>query len=67
MGKLMLTNAQISILCDIAQSMAFAADRLGEVDQLVKEGYIAKAGDFLKLTPKAERALAERGAGLHEA
>ena len=29
----MLTDAQVSVLCDIAQSVALAGDRQGEVDQ----------------------------------
>jgi hypothetical protein len=63
----MLTDAQVAILCDIAQSVAFAGDRRGEVDRLVKEGYVAKDGNLYKLTPKAEKALSDRGAGLNEA
>jgi hypothetical protein len=34
----MLTDAQVSILCDIAQSVAFSDDKQMELDQLVQEG-----------------------------
>jgi hypothetical protein len=63
----MLTDTQLSVLCDIAQSVVFADDRRGEVDRLVQEGYVARDGDVYKLTSKAEKALSERGVGLHEA
>ena len=63
----MLTDVQVSVLCDIAQSVALATDRRGEVDRLVKEGYIARDGDLCALTPKAEKVLSDRGVGLHEA
>ena len=63
----MLTDAQVAVLCDIAQSVALAGNRQGEVDRLVKEGYVVKDGDLYELTPKAQKALSERGAGLNEA
>jgi hypothetical protein len=63
----MLTDAQVSILCDIAQSVAFSDDKQMELDQLVQEGYVAKDGDLYELTPKAEKILSDRGAGLNEA
>ena len=62
----MLTEAQISVLCDIAQSVAFAADNHPEVDHLVKEGYLMKDGDLYELAPKGEKVLSDRGAGLNE-
>ena len=62
----MLTDAQVAVLCDIAQSVAFG-DSQGEVDRLIREGYVAKDGDLYELTPKAEKALSDRGAGLNEA
>ena len=64
--NVMLTDAQVAVLCDIAQSIAFADDRQGEVDRLMKEGYVAKDGDLYQLTPKAEKVLSDRGAGLNE-
>jgi hypothetical protein len=63
----MLTDAQVSILCDIAQSPAFAEDKKAELGWLVNEGYVAKDGDLYELTPKAEKILSDRGAGLNEA
>ena len=63
----MLTEAQVAVLCDIAQSIAFADDMHGEVDRLIKEGYVAKDGDLYELTPKAQKVLSDRGAGLNEA
>jgi hypothetical protein len=57
----------LAVLRDIAQSIAFADDMKGEVDRLIKEGYVSKDGDLYELTPKAEKALADRGAGLNEA
>jgi hypothetical protein len=62
-----LTDVQVSVLCDIAQSVAPANHRQGEVDRLMSEGYVTKSGDLYALTPKAEKALSDRGAGLHEA
>jgi hypothetical protein len=63
----MLTEVQVAVLCDIAQSIAFAGDKKGEVERLIKEGYVARDGDLYELTPKAQKALSDRGAGLNEA
>lgn len=63
----MLTEAQVAVLCDIAQSIGFADNMHGEVDRLIKEGYVAKDGDLYELTPKAQKVLSDRGAGLNEA
>jgi hypothetical protein len=63
----MLTDAQVAVLCDIAQSAPLAGERLSEVDRLVKEGYVAKDRDLYELTPKAEKILSDRGVGLNEA
>jgi hypothetical protein len=62
----MLTDAQIAVLCDIAQSVVLAGERQGEADRLVKEGYVVRDGDVYELTPKAEKVLSDRGAGLNE-
>jgi len=62
----MLTDAEVAVLCDIAQSIAFAGDS-DKIDRLLEEGYVAKDGDLYELTPKAEKALSDRGAGLNEA
>ncbi len=63
----MLTEAQVAVLCDIAQSIAFADDKHGEVERLIMDGYVAKDGDLYELTPKAQKVLSDRGAGLNEA
>jgi hypothetical protein len=63
----MLKEEELAVLRDIAQSIAFADDMKGEVDRLIKEGYVSEDGDLYELTPKAEKALADRGAGLNEA
>jgi len=53
----MLTHVQVAILRDISQSIAFADDRHGEVEQLIIEGYVMKAGDLYELTSKGLRAV----------
>ena len=63
----MLSDAEIALLCDIGQSIGFAGDdKQHEIDRLIKEGYVAKDGDLYALTPKAEKVLTDRGAGLNE-
>jgi predicted transcriptional regulator len=59
----MLRDEDIAVLCDIAQSIAFADDTRGEIDRLIKEGYVSKDGDLYELTPKAEKILTDRGVG----
>jgi predicted transcriptional regulator len=63
----MLREEQVAVLRDIAQSIAFADDVQGEVDRLIKEGYVSKDGDLYELTPKAEKVLSDRAARLDEA
>jgi hypothetical protein len=63
----MLTDEQVAVLYDIGQSVAFADDLYGEVDKLIVDGYVLKDGDLYVLTPKGEKVLADRGAGLNEA
>jgi hypothetical protein len=63
----MLTDEQVAVLCDIGQSVAFAEDLHGEVEKLIVEGYVLRDGDLYELTPKGEKVLADRGAGLNEA
>ena len=48
----MLKEEQVAVLRDIAQSIAFADDMQGEVDTLIKEGYVSKDGDLYELTPQ---------------
>lgn len=53
----MLTDAQIAILCDIGQSIAFSDDRRGELFELIADGYVERNGDTFKLTAKGEAAV----------
>ena len=62
----MLTDAQIAILCDIGQASSFDEKKKGEVLRLVTCGYIERDGDLFKVTPRGEKALTDRGAGLNE-
>jgi hypothetical protein len=61
----MLRENQVAVLRDIAQSIAFADDMQGEIDTLIREGYVSKDGDLYELTPKAEKALSDAGARLN--
>jgi hypothetical protein len=63
----MLTDTQVALLCDIAQSAALTDVRRAEIERLLQEGYVARDGDRYKVTPKAEKALSDRGVGLNEA
>ncbi|HET7886889.1 MAG TPA: hypothetical protein VFL62_11740 [Bradyrhizobium sp.] len=63
----MLSDAQVAVLCDIAQSVALADDRQRELEQLAREGYIARDGERFAVTPKGQQVLSDRGAGLNEA
>ena len=62
----MLTDAQIAILCDIGQASSFDEEKKGEVLRLVVRGYVEKDGDLFKITPKGQKILTDRGAGLNE-
>jgi hypothetical protein len=62
----MLTDAQIAILCDIGQASSFDEEKKGEVLSLVVRGYVEKDGDLFKITPRGEKILTDRGAGLNE-
>jgi hypothetical protein len=62
----MLTDAQIAILCDIGQASSFDEEKKGEVLSLVIRGYVEKDGDLFKVTPRGEKVLTDRGAGLNE-
>ena len=42
----MLTDAQISILCDIGQASSFDEEKKGEVLRLVVRGYVEEDGDL---------------------
>ncbi len=62
----MLTNAQIAILCDLGQASSFDGDKKVEVASLIDRGYVEKDGDLFKITPRGEKVLTDRGAGLNE-
>ena len=46
--KAMLRDDQVAILYDIAQSIAFADDKEGEVQTLVVEGYLVETCTSLR-------------------
>jgi hypothetical protein len=62
----MLTDAQIAILCDIGQASSFDEEKKGEVLSLVVRGFVERDGDLFKVTPRGEKVLSDRGAGLNE-
>jgi hypothetical protein len=62
----MLTDAQIAILCDLGQASSFDEDKKGEVVGLIIRGFIERDGDLFKITPRGEKILTDRGAGLNE-
>lgn len=63
----MLTDADIAVLCDIGQSVAFGDEKRDQLARLIVEGYVEKDGDIFKLTAKGESVVVGRGAGLNEA
>jgi hypothetical protein len=62
----MLDNERVAILCDIGQSASFADGKRAKLEKLIADGYVRKADDSYKLTPKGEKELEDRGAGLNE-
>ncbi|MET3840526.1 hypothetical protein [Bradyrhizobium sp. OAE829] len=62
----MLSDEQIAIISDIGQSIAFADDKQGQVDDLIIEGYVVKNGDLYELTPKGEKVLTDQAATVAE-
>jgi hypothetical protein len=62
----MLTDKQIAILCDIGQASSFDTEKKGEVLNLIVRGYVEKDGDPFRITPRGEKVLTDRGAGLNE-
>ncbi len=62
----MLRDEQLSILRDISQSVAFADDRQGKMEQLITDGYVMKDGDLFELTAKGVSAVEEHAAALCE-
>jgi hypothetical protein len=53
-------------LCDLGQASSFDAEKKAEVLDLVVRGYVEKDGDLFMITPRGEKVLADRGAGLNE-
>jgi hypothetical protein len=62
----MLSDAQIAILCDIGQASSFDEEKRGDVLSLVVRGYVERDGDVFKITPRGQKVLTDRGAGLNE-
>jgi hypothetical protein len=62
----MLTDAQIAILCDIGQASSFNEETKDEVLGLLVRGYVERDGELLKITPRGEKVLSDRGVGLNE-
>ena len=62
----MLTDAQIAVLCDIGQASSFDDEKRNEVLNLVARGYIERHGDLFKITPRGQKVLSDRGAGLNK-
>jgi hypothetical protein len=62
----MLTDTQIAVLCDVGQASSFDETKKGEVLKLLACGYVERNGDLFRITPRGEKALADRGAGLNE-
>jgi hypothetical protein len=62
----MLSDDQIAIIRDIGESIAFADDKQGQVEQLIIEGYVLKNGDLYELTPKGEKILTDQAAVIRD-
>jgi hypothetical protein len=65
-GGSMLTDTQIAILCDIGQASSFDEEKKDAVLKLIVRGYVEKDGDLFKITPRGQKVLSDRGAGLNE-
>jgi hypothetical protein len=70
----LLSNTDISILCDIGEltSAKLDAEKTRRIERLIAAGFVepasaAKAPAQYQLTAKAQKFLSERGAGLNEA
>ena len=53
-ARLVLSDQQIAILCDIGASIAFDDDKHGEVEKLIIDAYVLKDGDLYELTAKGQ-------------
>jgi hypothetical protein len=69
MADALITDEEISILCDVleGQGANFSASKKNVLDQLIVKGFVTASDQGLsnyKLTSKAQQLLAERGVGL---
>jgi predicted transcriptional regulator len=67
MADSVITDEEISILCDVLQGSKLNADKRKALDQLVAKGFVVPDGQEsakYKLTGKAQQLLAERGVGI---
>ena len=67
MADSVITDEEISILCDVLQGSNLNADKRKVLDQLVAKGFVVPDDQELakyKLTGKAQQLLAERGVGV---
>ena len=70
MADALITDQEISILCDILEGWGanLNADKRKVLDQLIAKGFVVPADqesvEKYKLTDKAQQLLAERGVGM---
>jgi hypothetical protein len=70
MADVLITDEEISILCDVLEGRSgnFSASKSNLLDQLIVKGFVTASGQAssvsYKLTSKAQQLLAERGVGL---
>jgi hypothetical protein len=64
-----LTDEEVSILCDVERNGSVKSNKQPAVQGLIERGFIVFSTDPLarvKLTPRAQKLLSERGVGLNE-
>ena len=70
MADALITDQEISILCDVLEGWGanLNADKRKVLDQLIAKGFVVSADqesvEKYKLTDKAQQLLAERGVGM---
>lgn len=67
MADSVITDEEISILCDVLQGSNLNADKRKVLDRLAAKGFVVPDDQELakyKLTGKAQQLLAERGVGI---
>jgi hypothetical protein len=67
MADSVITDDEISILCDVLQGSILNADKSKVLDQLFAKGFVVpddRATTKYRLTGKAQQLLAERGVGI---